>query len=151
MGFGKFGAHPRSMNSGLYWVGRHLQSQRRIQAQNSSIDKFNEKWRRLQDIYEKVLDHFVRPLQDKEISRKEFEALNSANEAARALREHVRRNINDCGANDLSKYATQVKKLALTSMRICADLGVYTDIEEVSYSAVTKSIMLNGQQFYYLG
>lgn len=151
MGFGKFGAHPRSMNSGLYWVGRHLQSQRRIQAQNSSIAKFNEKWHRLQDVYQKVIDDFVRPLEGKDISRKDYESLNSVNEAARALRMHIQNNINDCGASELSKYATQVKILTLLSARICADLGIYTDIEEVSYSPANKSIMINGEQFFYIG
>jgi hypothetical protein len=151
MGFGRFGAHPRGMNNGIYWVGRHLQSERQIQAKNSTVERFNEKWHRLQEVYNKVLEHFVRPLQDQEITRQEFESLDSANEAARELRAHISSNINDCKVTDLSKYATQIKKLALTSMQICVDKGVYTDIEQFSYSPVDKSVMLNGEPFYYLG
>lgn len=151
MSFGKFGSRPRSMSSGLYWVGKHLESNRRLAIQNNTIERFNERWKRLQLIYDDALEKFVKPLQGFEVTPKEFQTLSNANEHARELRQHIGDHINTCSKGDLSKYATQIKKLALTSIQICHAKGVYDNISCVTYSTEQSAILFGQEIFYFFG
>ena len=150
MGFGKFGAHPRSMSNGLYWVSKHLESNRHLAAKNNAVEKFNDRWFRLQKIHDDVMNQFVIPLQDFEISRKDFDQLCKANDLARDLRVNINANINTCSVSELSKYATQIKKMALIAMDACLVNDVYNNLNEVSYSKESGGIAVSGQIFYFL-
>ena len=151
MGFGKFGAHPRSMSNGLYWVSKHLESNRHIAAKNNAVEKFNERWFRLQKIHDDVMNQFVIPLQDFEISQKDFEQLSKSSDLARELRASIKANINTCSVSELSKYATQSKKMALIAMEACRFNDVYNNLTDISYSTESKGITVSGQIFYFLG
>ena len=150
MGFGKFGAHPRSMRNGLYWVSKHLESNRHLAAKNNAVEKFNDRWFRLQKIHDDVMNQFVIPLQDFEISQKDFDQLCKANDLARYLRVNINANINTCSVSELSKYATQIKKMALIAMDACRVNDVYNNLNEVSYSKESGGITVSGQIFYFL-
>lgn len=151
MGFGKFGAHPRSMSNGLYWVSKHLESNRQLAAKNNAVEKFNDRWFRLQKIHDDVMTQFLVPLQDFEISQKEFDQLNQANELARELRASINANINSCSVSELSKYATQIKKMALIAMESCRVNDLYNNLTDISYSTESKGITVSGEIFYFLG
>lgn len=150
MGFGKFGAHPRSMSNGLYWVSKHLESNRHLATKNNAVEKFNDRWFRLQKIHDDVMNQFVIPLQDFEISQKDFDQLCKANDLARDLRVNINANINTCSVSELSKYATQIKKMALIAMDACRVNDVYNNLNEVSYSKESGGIAVSGQIFYFL-
>ena len=150
MGFGKFGAHPRSMNSGLYWVSKHLESNRRVTSKNNAIERFNERWRRLQNIHDDVMSQFIVPLQDYEISQKDFDLLSNANDQAREIRSFICANINTCRVTELSKYATQIKKMALIAMEACKENDLYNNLDDISYSKEQGAITLSGEVFYFL-
>ena len=150
MGYGKFGAHPRSMSNGLYWVSKHLESNRHLAAKNYAVEKFNDRWFRLQKIHDDVMNQFVIPLQDFEISQKDFDQLCKANDLARYLRVNINANINTCSVSELSKYATQIKKMALIAMDACRVNDVYNNLNEVSYSKESGGITVSGQIFYFL-
>lgn len=151
MSFGKFGAHPRSMSNGLYWVSKHLESNRHLAAKNNAVEKFNERWFRLQKIHDDVMNQFIVPLQDFEISQKDFDQLNQANERARELRSSINANINSCSVSELSKYATQIKKMALIAMESCRVNDLYNNLTDISYSKESKGITVSGEIFYFLG
>jgi hypothetical protein len=151
MSFGKFGAHPRSMSNGLYWVSRHLDSNRHLAAKNHAVEKFNDRWFRLQNIHDDVMNQFIIPLQEFEISQKDFDQLSKANDLARDLRASINANINTCSVSELSKYATQIKKIALIAMEACRANDVYNNITDVSYSKESRGITVSGQIFYFLG
>lgn len=151
MGFGKFGAHPRSMSNGLYWVSKHLASNRHLAAKNNAVEKFNDRWFRLQKIHDDVMNQFVIPLQAFEISKKDFEQLSKANDLARELRASIYANVNTGSVSELSKFATQIKKMALISMEACRVNDVYNNLNEVSYSKELGGIAVAGQVFYFLG
>lgn len=151
MGFGKFGAHPRSMSNGLYWVSKHLESNRHLAAKNNAVEKFNERWFRLQKIHDDVMTQFIVPLQDFEISQKDFDQLNQANETARELRAGINANINSCSVSELSKYATQIKKMALIAMESCRVNDLYNNLRGICYSKDSKAIIVSGEIFYFLG
>jgi hypothetical protein len=150
MGFGRFGAHPRSMSNGLYWVSKHLESNRHLATKNNAVEKFNDRWFRLQKIHDDVMNQFVIPLQDFEISQKDFDQLCKANDLARDLRVNINANINTCSVSELSKYATQIKKMALIAMDACRVNDVYNNLNEVSYSKESGGIAVSGQIFYFL-
>jgi len=151
MGFGKFGAHPRSMSNGLYWVSKHLESNRHLAAKNNAVEKFNDRWFRLQKIHDDVMNQFVIPLQDFEISQKDFDQLSKSSDLARELRASIKANINTCSFSELSKYATQIKKMALIAMEACRFNDVYNNLTDISYSTESKGITVSGQIFYFLG
>ena len=150
MGFGRFGAHPRSMSNGLYWVSKHLESNRHLANKNNAVEKFNDRWFRLQKIHDDVMNQFVIPLQDFEISQKDFDQLCKANDLARDLRVNINANINTCSVSELSKYATQIKNMALIAMDACRVNDVYNNLNEVSYSKESGGIAVSGQIFYFL-
>ena len=151
MSFGKFGAHPRSMSNGLYWVSKHLESNRHLAAKNNAVEKFNERWFRLQKIHDDVMNQFVIPLQDFEISQKDFDQLSKSSDLARELRTSIKANINTCSVSELSKYSTQIKKMALIAMEACRFNDVYNNLTDISYSTESKGITVSGQIFYFLG
>lgn len=151
MSFGKFGARPRGMSNPIYWVGRHLQDQRRQAARARSVDKFNEKWSRLNEIYDHLANNFIEPLNGRSVSESISDKLVSLLDTVKYLRKDIAENIDDCQMSDLSKYATSLKKLALFSFKLCKDLNVYDDINDASYDAIEKSVFLNGKRIYFLG
>jgi len=151
MGFGKFGAHPRSMSNGLYWVSKHLESNRHLATNNNAVEKFNDRWFRLQKIHDDVMNQFVIPLQDFEISQKDFDQLSKSSDLARELRASIKANINTCSVSELSKYATQIKKMALIAMEACRFNDVYNNLTDITYSTESKGITVSGQIFYFLG
>ena len=99
----------------------HLESNRRVTSKNNAIERFNERWRRLQNIHDDVMSQFIVPLQDYEISQKDFDLLCNANDQAREIRSFISANINTCRVTELSKYATQIKKMALIAMEACKE------------------------------
>jgi hypothetical protein len=151
MSFGNFGSRPRAKSSGIYWVNRHLESQRRIASHNDAIARFNERWKRLQNIYEDVLSQFVKPLQEYEVTAKEFQSLAKYNETARALRQEIARDINNSSQAALSKYATQIKALAMTAIPICHAKGIYNNIGDAQYSVKDRAISFDGSAIYFFG
>ena len=51
----------------------------------------------------------------------------------------------------LSKYATRLKNLALVTIALCDECGIYDDIQDCSYNRDTKTITIKGEPYYYFG
>lgn len=151
MSFGKFGARPRGMGNPTYWVSSYLQDQRRQAARRRTLNRFDEKWGRLNSIYENLRDNFLSPLNGREASQADQDKIATIFYATKEMRESISDRINDCGMADLSKYATSLKKLAIAALLLCKKLSVYDDIDSVSYNSASKSIYLNGESIYFLG
>lgn len=151
MSFGKFGSRPRGVNNPIYWVTRFRQEEIRRDRQQTSIDKFNEKWHRLIDVHESIIKHFLKPLKDQLIDEQIADKLIAYANDAVVLRESIKSNINTCYASELSKYATALKKLALLAVKVCTKLQLYDDTENVTYNAPSKSILLNESVLFFLG
>lgn len=151
MSFGKFGARPRGMTNPTYWVSRHLQDQRRQAAKINSDNKFNEKWQRLNSIFDNLQENFISKLNGLQATKSENEKLHINFQSAKNLRSEISMNINSIGMAELSKYATSLKKLSLITFSLCKRLSVYDDIEEITYDSDSKTLKLNGQTVYYFG
>lgn len=151
MSFGKFGARPRSMNNPTYWVSRHMQDQRRLTAKINANNKFNEKWQRLNSIFDSLQEHFLSKLNGLNATKLENDSLVNSFNSAKEIKDEISMNINNCGMAELSKYATCIKRLSLITFKLCKRLSIYDDINEVSYDAAAKSIILNGKVIYYMG
>lgn len=151
MSFGKFGARPRGMNNPVYWVSKHLQDQRRIAANVASTERFNEKWHRLNKIRDHLHEQFILPLDGKKVSEAEADSFHLLLCETNDRRKFVQENIETCSFSELSKYATGIKKLALLAFKLCRKYEIYNDIEDFSYNASEKVILLNGDVIYFVG
>ena len=96
------------------------------------------------------MSQFIVPLQDYEISQKDFDLLRNANDQARKIRSFISANINTCRVTELSKYATQIKKMALIAMEACKENDLYNNLDDISYSKEQGAITLSGEVFYFL-
>jgi hypothetical protein len=96
------------------------------------------------------MSQFIVPLQDYEISQKDFDLLSNANDQAREIRFFISANINTCRVTALSKYATQIKKMALIAMEACKENDLYNNLDDISYSKEQGAITLSGEVFYFL-
>lgn len=96
------------------------------------------------------MSQFIVPLQDYEISQKDFDLLSNANDQAREIRSFISANINTCRVTELSKYATQIKKMALIAMEACKENDLYNNLDDISYSKEQGAITLSGEVFYFL-
>ncbi len=151
MSFGKFGSRPRGMSNPIYWVNRHLQDQRRQEAKINSVNKFNEKWQRLNAIFDNLRENFIVPLNGLSVTTLENQRLYSCLESAINMKSEISNRINDSSIGDLSKYATSLKRLILISFSLCKKLSIYSDIKSIEYDSKSKTILLNGEVIYYLG
>jgi hypothetical protein len=151
MSYGKFGAKPRGMKNPVYWVGQHLQQQRRINLRANSVERFNEKWHRLEGVELRVREFFLDPLSSYEADIKKVQKLKDSIAGMDMIHSHIVNNINTCSFSELSKYATSIKTFSMLVIKLCADLGVYTDLRSVKYDAGRKVIMIDGDDYYFIG
>lgn len=149
MGFGKFGAKPRAISNPLYWINLHRQDQKKV----SAVDRFNERWNRLNFNYDKIHEHFISPLVDKvsQAKEKDVEKLIKLFENTNKVKADIISDIHTCRTSELSKYATCIKNLALCAIPLAAEIGIYKGIHQVEYDSKLKSILVNGEEFYFLG
>lgn len=151
MGFGKFGARPRSVSNPLYWVGRYRQDERIRIKREASVTKFNEKWNRLNSIKTFIAEDFIQKLNGHDVTERENIKLNELWSSVLENQLYIAENINTCSSSDLSKYATSLKQLALHAIKLCKKLNLCDDIITCEYIAADKSIFINGNLLYDLG
>ncbi|MGA8146668.1 MAG: hypothetical protein WB870_03720 [Gallionellaceae bacterium] len=167
MGFGKFGSKPRKVNNPLYWVNRYRQDERTRGRQHRQsvhptvhqqlvIDQFNEKWHRLIDIHERVIAMLIEPLNGRYIKESIAIKLIAYTKEAAELRKLINARVGipdeyKLMKNELAKYATVIKMIALLASKVCTKLEIYHDIENAKYDASSKSILLNESIVFFMG
>jgi len=113
-------------------------------------DTFNTRWLRLNGIVPKVMDNFVMPLVEGQLTSNEWQKLQ--HDLTEMYGWHV--NINDkinCATNtDLSRYATCIKRVALRSIKLCGKYKI-CNVESVEFASYSKTIVVNGEALYCLG
>ena len=136
-----------------YWVRVDLRSGQRRRQSYESIQKFNERWARLQRIQDLVSDNFVDELAsiNDSLTKKENDTLVERLEEMRAWVEAISEDIDIATNAHLSKYATRIKSVALMAIKLCRKYEVYNDVDSVSYDAKRKMILLNEDDLYFLG
>ena len=82
---------------------------------------------------------------------KEYERLMERIEDMQAWATAISDSIDIANNGHLSKYATRVKNVALMAIKLCMKYQVYDDIDSASYDAGRKMIILNEQDFFFLG
>jgi hypothetical protein len=149
MSFGKFGAKPRAIKNPLYWVNMsRLDDRKRL-----SVERFNEKWHRLNDVHAHIIKYYFRPLAKDEIlvDKDDIERLIAYSNIAAESRDWIKENINNVPFSELSKYSTILKKTSLLAIKICSRSGIYKNIKSFSYDSSSKSIIMDKSVLYYLG
>ena len=61
---------------------------------------------------------------------------------------YINKNIRYANQNDLSRYATAIKKVAMKAIKLCKKYGACKNIQSVEYVAVEKTIYVNGKKRY---
>ena len=146
------GAGAKRIRNPVYWARMELQSGPYNRQSYNAVQRFNERWGRLQKIQNMVVNDFVHELasvQDS-LTTKEYDKLMERIEDMQGWADAISESIDIATNAHLSKYATRVKNVALMAMKLCGKYQVYGDIDSVSYDAKRKMIVLNEQDFYYL-
>lgn len=117
------------------------------------IDRFNEKWKRLNAIAEEVREHCVLPLvlMSADLNGKELDKLQDHWNDVVDWSSAIANDIDGAQLRHLSQYATAIKRVTLYAVKLCQKYSVLNDIESVRYNAASKSILINEEDFFYLG
>ena len=67
------------------------------------------------------------------------------------IHHYIDTNIELTNNSDLSKYATSIKNFALTTIRQCIKYGVVDGVESVRHDAKRKMILINEEDYFFLG
>lgn len=127
-----------------------VKSYRYAKREKSRIAYFNWRWEHLNEIRERVIDDFVIPLEPfiDCMTSNEHIKLNEYIQEMNDWYEEINRHINDATQNNLSRYATTIKKVAMKSIKLCKKYNVYTDIYSIEYVANEKALYLNEEKHY---
>jgi len=132
----------------LFKIG--VRAHRYEQRQKARINRFNSRWHKLRSIHNSVIEDFVHPLEPvlKERSVNEYIKLSEYIRDMTDWHDEINSHINDATQNNLSRYATAIKKVAIKSMKLCKKYEVYSDIESIEYIAKEKTLYMNGRKHY---
>jgi hypothetical protein len=121
-----------------------------VRRAKARIEYFNWRWHKLVNIHQLVVNDFLKPLQpvSANMSATEYAKLTQYTRRMDYWHEEINQNINQATQKHLSQYATSIKNVAMTSMKLCKKYGVYSDIESLEYVSTEKTIYLNGEQHY---
>ena len=105
----------------VYWARMDLRNGQRRRQSYNSIQKFNERWARLQRIQNLVSNDFVDELlsENDSLTEKEYDTLIGRIEEMRAWVEAISDGIDIATNAHLSKYATHIKNVALMAIKLC--------------------------------
>ena len=147
------GAGAKRIRNPVYWARMDLQHGRYRRQSNAAVQRFNERWQRLQKIQNMVADDYVNGLVSvqESLTQKEYDKLVERIRDSQEWADVIEKGIDVAVNADLSKYATSVKNVALMAIKLCIKYNVYDDIDSVSYDAGRKMIILNGEDFFLLG
>ena len=112
------GRTPKSMSNPIYWVRKTLDQSNSRSRQAGAIDNFNERWNRLVKIHNLVLSEWVTGELSRQSSNNELIKLKKYIVEAKEWNTAIDGNIDDAKQSHLSKYSTQLKNMALTSMKL---------------------------------
>lgn len=120
--------------------------------EDARVERFNEKWQRLNQIVDYVNGDFIGPLDRvaDQMTEKELQKLQEYIADMSDWHHSINAHINEARQNHLSRYATAIKKTALKAMKLCQKYDVYTDIASVEYDGQRKMVLLNGVDQYYI-
>ena len=147
------GAGAKRIGNPVYWARMDLQHSRYRQQSFAAVQRFNERLQRLRKIQNMVSDDYVDGLvsgQDS-LTMKEDDNLADRIEDMQSWATAISENVDIANNGHLSKYATRVKTVAMTAIKLCMKYEVYDDIDSVMYQAKRKMILLNGEDFFFFG
>ena len=147
------GAGAKRIGNPVYWARMDLQNGRYRRPSFAAVQRFNERWQRLGKIQNMVADDYIDGLSSVQdaMTMKEYEKLTERIEDMQGWAAAIGESIDIANNGHLSKYATRIKNVALAAIKLCIKYQVYSDLESVSYDAKGKMILVNGEDFFFLG
>ena len=121
-------------------------------AEVERTEQFNQRWNRLVRMHHNLLNDFVCPVVDSgKLTSSESSELEKRLLEMKSWFDTINADVNNARQNDLARYATSLRNVALEAIRSCKKYGVYEDIQSVEYRIQRKMIILNGKDLYFIG
>ena len=130
-----------------FWTFGWIEAERQI----ARAHAFNERWEQLIKIRELIYDDFVVPALSNPLTPTENAKLCEYGTDMAEWQALINNDIETANQHDLNKFATSIKKTALKAIKLCIKYKNYDNLTSVNYNAQTKTIQINGKDYYYLG
>ena len=115
-------------------------------------EEFNERWNRLVAIHGTLLNDFLSPVLDcGELTSSESADLEKCAAEMNSWFATINADVENANQDHLSQYAASIAKVAIKAIRLCQKYGVYGDIRSVEYVSKRETIVLNGEDLWFLG